>query len=99
MTEKRQSLRWRKKPPPSGLLAMVAQPSHELRLGDVVLARATKLRQGGWYWVARDDDRGIALTNTCDEPVATAEEAKAAAMAYVKKCLAANTEEASNEPR
>lgn len=96
MSEKRPSLRWRKKPRPSGLAGMVAPDAHELRLGDVRVATASELRQGGWYWVARADELGIPLRNASGTPVATAGEAKAAAMAYVKECLSATPSQEPN---
>lgn len=39
----------------------------------------------GWYWVASVD--GIPYVNTFNQPVATEQEAKDAAMAYIKSHL------------
>lgn len=41
----------------------------------------------GWYWSSRNQTLGIPLRNTASEPVATADEAKAACLAYVQEQL------------
>jgi len=86
-------LRWKKQPPERGLRAVVAAPrGYELTDGTKHYATVSALsvgfhRYSDWYWVARNDERGVPLRNTCHEPVATVEQAKADAMAYVKQHL------------
>lgn len=95
------ALRWKKNAPKRGLAAVVAGPrGHTLNDGGEYFASVNALlnrdrtgpRYKGWYWVARNDARGVPLKNTCYEPCADEAEAKAAAMAYVKKCLAEQKE-------
>ena len=91
---------WKMAPRETGLRAIFAGPrSHELWMrndaGDtrIRVATVSALRRGyetvGWYWVARADDLGIPLLNSCGKPASTVDEAKAQARAYVAKCLAA----------
>jgi phosphoenolpyruvate carboxylase len=42
----------------------------------------------GYFCVARCDELGIDLRNTCDTPAPTIEEAKSQCIAYVRECLA-----------
>ncbi|WP_238925130.1 hypothetical protein [Achromobacter insuavis] len=81
-------MRWKKEPKETGLRAITAGPrSSTLRnAAGVRHATVTALRGGGWYFVAGWES-GLPHLNTCSTPVATEAEAKAAAMAYVKKHL------------
>ena len=51
-------------------------------------ASVLHLRQGSWYWVAGWDSVVVPHNNTRDSQCGTVEEAKAAALAYVKAHLA-----------
>ena len=45
-------------------------------------------KHGGWYWVCGSNAAlGIAYRNTCKEPIADIDAAKAACEAYVRECL------------
>lgn len=86
-------LRWKMEPRETGLRAIFAGPrSSELHDGTKRYAMVFAIRtrvghyDGGWYWVAGWDS-DVPHKNTCNAPVATEVEAKAAAMAYVKKHL------------
>lgn len=82
-------LRWKKEP---GLRAIGAGPRPST-LHDGSRQFATVYPDGGnwmrplagWYWVCSGD--GLAYRNTCNEASQTEEEAKAAAMAYVREQL------------
>lgn len=94
-------LTWRKQPFDTGLLAAGKGPRGAiLRLGgradgeDVARVYAHQVALGvyrGWFWVARSEDAVVPLLNTCNTVVDTLEEAKSAALAYVKKCLRGNS--------
>jgi len=81
-------LRWRRNPRESGLRGICALERGYTLYQDRVLRCATvnKGRDGGWYWVVGWES-GIPKVNTASEPVATVKEARALAMAYVKKHL------------
>ena len=88
------ALRWKKKPRPTGLAGVCAGPQGStLRDGETEFASAYFIsnRYGhkidGWYWVARNDEAGVPLKNTCKEPVPDEATAKEAAMTYVRECL------------
>lgn len=83
------ALRWKKNASPTGLARIGAgHPGHTLSEGTTRFAIVSSLSKGaGWYWVAGWES-GIPRKNTCNEPVQDADIAKAAAMAYVKQCLA-----------
>lgn len=90
-------LRWKKNPRPKGLAGICSgHPGHSLLYGKVGCANAYEHswrgKQRGWYWTARMDPQ-VPLRNTCNETPLTEEEAKAAAMAYVRECLAKATEQ------
>lgn len=92
---KRGRLRWKRQTPERGL-ARVCAPVRGWDYHDGIerLAYVRPLGRehgGGWFWVARSNDGAVPLNNTCGAPVATPEEAKIAAMRYVKKCLAKAT--------
>jgi hypothetical protein len=96
------ALRWKKNPRPSGLYGVIAGPQgSKLRDGGIEYANTRCLSRSserkGWYWVARNDEAGVPLKNTCYEPVPDEAAAKAAAMAYVKSCIKAQAESASTE--
>jgi hypothetical protein len=84
-------LRWKREPRPTGLLAVGAGPQgsayHD---GEKEYARTYpnggnwQRAQEGWYWTARIGDDFI---NTCRAPVATEDDAKAHAAAWVKERL------------
>ena len=79
----------------TGLSAICAGPQGS-RLHDGITEYANthatnyqpKNRAWSWYWVARCDEAGVPLKNTCNTPVKTEDEAKQAAMSYVKACMA-----------
>lgn len=52
----------------------------------------------GWYFAVRDDDRGIPLRSTCGEIGVSEDDAKAAAVAYVKECLRTAKDRQKKEP-
>ncbi|MCY0910913.1 hypothetical protein [Massilia antarctica] len=84
-------LRWKKEPKATGLSAIGAGPrGSSLHDGEkcyaMVWAQRRNYQVTGWYWVAGWDSN-VPHLNTHSEPVATEEEAKAAAMAYVKEHL------------
>lgn len=85
------ALRWKKNPPPQGLAAIGARPqSSKLHDGENEYATVYshgRYAKGGWYWVARFDP-SVPLVNTCNEPPLDEASAKAAALAYVRECLA-----------
>lgn len=85
-------LRWKLNPRETGLRAIGAGPrGSRLHDGEKTYATVSALRHRhettGWFWVAGWDS-DVPYMNTCNAPVATADDAKAAAMAYVKKHLA-----------
>jgi hypothetical protein len=87
------ALRWKKNPKPIGLMSIGAGPrGSKLRDGEVEYASIAPCWENhkvvGWFWVALSSG-GIPYKNTCDEPVATEDDAKRDAMAYVKKHLVA----------
>jgi hypothetical protein len=89
------ALRWKNDPRPTGLRSVIAGPQGStMRDGDDSYAStnfaAARYNDGisGWYWVARNEDEGIPLKNTCETLVADEATAKAEAMAYVRACLA-----------
>ena len=60
-----------------GQLVGAVYPRYELGNG----------RPSGWYWSSRNQTLGIPFRNTANEPVPTADEAKAACLAYVREHL------------
>ena len=99
--EKKPRLRWRRQPDRTGL-ASIGQTARgaELRDGEAILGAVYSHYPGshltrpqdGWYWVARDDERGIPLRNTVGQkggiyPVADFERAKADCESYVRECM------------
>jgi hypothetical protein len=89
------ALRWRKNPKPNGLARVGCGPQGSTLFdGENEFARVAPLRTGhvvtGWYWVSRAAND--VLKNTCDDPAATESAAKEQAMAYVRKCLKAQTQ-------
>lgn len=88
-------LRWKKNEALTGLSAIGARPQGS-RLHDGIKEYANtcatyylpKKRAWGWYWVARCDEAGVPLKNTCIQLVPTEDDAKKAAMEYVKACMA-----------
>lgn len=81
-------MRWRKEPRETGLRSVLAgERSSYLRdENGVRYACVSHIRGGGWYFVAGWDS-SIPHENTCQQPVETEAQAKAAAIAYVKKHL------------
>ncbi len=78
-------LRWKLKPAPEGLKAVGAGPRGSiLHDGEKRYATVSADRKGGWYWVAGWDS-DVPYNNSCNTPVASADEAKAQALAYVKQ--------------
>jgi hypothetical protein len=91
---KKPQLRWKKNPRPKGLAGVCSgNPGHQLRYGDRDCGSAYEHnnrfdRKEGWYWVARMGDE-VPPYNSCnDAAILTEDEAKAAAMSYVKLHLA-----------
>lgn len=86
-------LRWRRESRETGLRAVVqGERGYELWYGDERVASASPYGryrpEQGYYWSAPSNERlGIALKNTASQPVATIEEAKEQAMAYVRAAL------------
>jgi hypothetical protein len=89
------AMRWKRNPSPSGLAGIASgHPGFCLSENGTRFATVYPIKRPGqskenrpWYFVAGWDS-GIPKKNTVDEPVGSESEAKAAAMAYVKKCLA-----------
>lgn len=80
-------LRWKKNPAPTGLMAVGSGPrGSKLHDGEKKYASVCADRQERWYWVAGWDS-DVPYMNTCDSSVATEDEAKSQALAYVKKHL------------
>ncbi len=76
--------RWKQGPKETGMMSGTAGlRSTELHDGAQRYAVVSPLRSGQWYWVAGWSS-GVPHKNTCNEPVATVEEAKAQALAYVE---------------
>jgi len=66
--------RWRKEPNETGLARVCQSPrGFDLTQAGKILARVRRTRNGGWFWY-------MLSHNTCDNPVATADEAKAEVM-------------------
>lgn len=86
-------LRWKKEPSETGLRAVGQGPrGYRYHDGEKQYASVSPLGGGwrpmrGWYWVAGWDS-DVPHKNTCNEPVATPEEAKEQAAAYVAGFLA-----------
>lgn len=86
-------LRWRKNPRERGLSAIGAGPpgSSLYDANGTRFATASAFRSGsttkGWYWVAGWES-GIPHKNTYASLVATEDDAKRDAIAYVRACLA-----------
>jgi hypothetical protein len=95
MSKRAPQLRWRRQPNETGL-ARVCQTErgYDLRMGEEVLAQVRPTYAGfgrqseGYYWFARSGD-WLPLKNTASTPVATMEEAKREAEAYVRRYLPA----------
>ena len=86
------ALRWKKNPRLTGLARVCAGPQWStLRIDGAVRVATTRCISGPrptkWYWVAGWELPSIPYKNTHAEPVSTEEEAKAAAMAYVRQFL------------
>lgn len=84
-------LRWKLNPAPTGLARVAAGPRGSTLRDASGVRYATvdaigRRDSGPWYWVAGWGS-GVPNMNTCDHPVATVEEAKDAAMAYVRAAL------------
>lgn len=84
-------LRWKLDPAETGLRRIVAGPrGSTLRdeSGTRYATVATVGRRHGapWYWVAGWES-GVPYMNTCRDPVATVDEAKAEALAHVRAAL------------
>lgn len=92
----KQYLRWKKNPVETGLRSvgvdsskrgsMLHDGAHKYASVDCLGYHWTGRRSDGWYWVVSGK---LPYMNTCNAPVATEAEAKAAAIAYVKEHLAA----------
>ncbi len=88
-------LRWKKNPRGPGMSSASSGPlGSRLHDGTTEYASVSALRRAflcvGWYWVAF----GVGeYKNTCNEPCAEEAEAKAQAMAFVKRKLAEASEQ------
>lgn len=88
-------LRWRKNPPETGLRRVFARPlGHKLFDANGTQFASVDFtdRNGlcGWYFVAGWGAGDLGLVkhkNTCETPHASPNDAKAAALAYVRACL------------
>ena len=87
-------VRWKNKPKITGLAAVCADPEgSDLHDGKTVFAYTNYISGKfhdvqGWYWVSpSNNDLGIELRNSHLEPVATQQEAKDQAKAYIDSCL------------
>ena len=87
-------LRWKKDKKETGLRAVVYRSTGSyLHDGQTIYATCSQISQSysdrttGWYFVAGWDSN-VPHKNTCDTPYPTEQEAKDAAMAYVKKFIA-----------
>jgi hypothetical protein len=86
------TFRWKRNPRPTGLARIGAgHPGHTLRKDGIEYAFVNAhsfrhSRKQGWYWVAPSRDK-IPHCNTCAQEL-TEQEAKDAALAYIKKHLA-----------
>lgn len=93
------TLRWRREPRERGLAGVVqGELGYQLWLGSERIATVAVYyefgrhsRKLGYYWVARNDALGVPLRNTADggRIYATADDAKAACLEYVRECLSA----------
>ena len=90
-------LRWKLNPRETGLRAVCAGlRGSTLHDGEKQYATVSHLRNGGWFWVAGWGS-GVPRMNTWKTPLPTAQEAKDAAMAYVKAHLSATHPEREKE--
>jgi hypothetical protein len=85
-------LRWKLDPQETGLRRIMAGPRSSTLRDENGIRYATVSALGRrwhapWYWVAGWGS-GVPHMNTCDSPVATVVEAKAAALAYVRAAIA-----------
>lgn len=85
-------LRWKLKPAANGYGSYIPRGSI-LHDGEKTYVHISCCDRSGteWYWVAGWDS-DLPYMNTCYEPVGSVEEAKAQAMAYVKKHMAQSSE-------
>lgn len=86
------ALRWKKNDPERGLRRICAGPrGSKLRLDGIEVASIATYRPGfemkGWYWVAGHVGFGIPRHNDYPTLHKTEDEAKAAAMSYVRRHL------------
>ena len=85
-------LRWKRGERPKGLASVCAGlTGSKLWDGETTFARTNHSdkrwsTRRGWYWVTYSDS--LEHMNTCDNPLDTEDEAKKAAMKYVKENLA-----------
>lgn len=79
-------LRWKLNPRETGLRCVIAGPRGSTLRDEsgqrYAVVECLRSREG-WFWVAGWGS-GVPHENTCESPCATAEEAKAQALAYVK---------------
>lgn len=83
-------LSWRKEPNETGLRGVCQAPRGAILKvnGEDVAHVYAASRNGGFYYVARNNDGTIPLRNTCDRTSRDLDSAKAACEAYVLACLA-----------
>ena len=90
-------LRWKMSPRETGPRAFIAgSRGSTLHDGKTRYATVSELRDGGWCLVAGWES-GLPYMNTCGTPSETEQEAKIAAMAYVKAQLATQAERERGE--
>lgn len=91
-------LRWKLDPQETGLRRITAGPRGSTLRDEngiryaTVAAVGRRYENGGWYWVAGWGS-GVPHMNTCGSPVDTVEEAKSAALAYVRAAIATTKQE------
>jgi len=85
---------WKKQPSETGLARVCQAPrGADLRIDGVRVMSVRPAGRGlgrsvsGWYWYGSSEALGIPHTNTCDTPLPTLEEAKAACEASVREAL------------
>ena len=88
------ALRWKKDPAPTGLARVTAGPrGSSLRIDGGMRVATVRCRWSllnpvkEWFWVAGWEHPDIPHRNTCNEPSPTEADAKAEALAYVRKYL------------
>lgn len=89
------ALRWKREERWTGLRAITqGDRGYQLRNNGQKIATVSCFKgseSNGWYWVARCDELGIPLYNSCQENPKTLQEAKDEAMLYCKMHMKKDT--------